>query len=69
MQTTPIAGLGDPIPGGSTRGDDLGLEGERASGDEALLVGERQVDARLEGRQRCLDSREPNDGVDHDVGL
>jgi serine/threonine-protein kinase len=29
METTPIAGLGDPTPASSARGDDLGLEGER----------------------------------------
>ena len=36
-------------------------------GDEALLVGERDVDARLERRQRRVEPGRADDGVEHDV--
>ena len=47
----------------------LGGDRELAGGDEALLVCERERDPRLERPERRLDAREPDDGVQHDVGL
>ena len=43
------------------------LAHERAAGDEALLVGERDVDAGLQRRQRRLEPGRADDGVEHDV--
>ena len=42
---------------------------EIAGGDEALLVRERERDAALERPERRAHSREPDDGVQHEVGL
>ena len=44
-----------------------GLAHERAAGDEALLVGERDVDARLQRRQRGVEPGRADDGVEDDV--
>ena len=41
---------------------------ERPARDEALLVGERDVDAGVERRQRGLEPGRPDDRVEHDVG-
>ena len=43
------------------------LPHERAARDEALLVGERDVDAGLERGQRGVETRRADDGVEHDV--
>ena len=43
------------------------LPHERAARDEALLVGERDVDARLQRGQRRLEPRGADDGVEDDV--
>ena len=43
------------------------LAHERAARDEALLVGERDVDAGLERRQRRVQPGRADDGVEHDV--
>ena len=47
------------------------MRGERefAGRDERLLVGERQRDAALERPERHGQSGEPDDGVEHHVGL
>ena len=44
-------------------------EREIAGRDEALLVRESQVDAVLERPERRVDSREPDDSIEDDVGL
>ena len=44
-------------------------ECELARGDEALLVREREIDARLERPQCCRQAREADDGVQDDVRL
>ena len=49
-----------PLPGGDC---------EVAGGDEALLVRERERDSALERPERRADSREPDNGVQHEVGL
>ena len=46
-----------------------GSDCEVAGGDEALLVRERERDAALERPERRADSREPDDRVQHEVGL
>src|SRR5512146_1929278 len=43
-------------------------EGELPGGDEALLVRESEVDSALERPERRVDPREPDDGVEDDVG-
>jgi hypothetical protein len=47
-----------PLPGG---------HGELAGRDEALLVGQREVDTALERPQRGSDTREAHNRVEHDV--
>ena len=42
---------------------------EVAAGDEALLVGEREVDAVLQGPEGCRQPGEADDGVEDDVRL